>query len=167
MKFGKRDKSIVDALFLLALFGVFLVCALFIVLFGAKIYKNTVKSSEDSFFERTCCTYITEKIRQNDNTNGVNIISDNGDCRIMLTKSIDEADYTTYLYCDNGHLKEYTASANNDFNPSLGTEILEISSLSAQKCNDNLYRFCLESTEGNKVSFYVSVTSDIGGGVDE
>ena len=49
MKFGKRDKSIIDALFILALFAVFLICALFIVLFGAKIYKSTVKSSEVSF----------------------------------------------------------------------------------------------------------------------
>lgn len=166
MKFGKRDKSIVDALFLLALFGVFLICALFVVLFGAKIYKNTVQGSESSFKERTCYTYITEKIRQNDNTNGIIIGTEDGKTVVTLTKTANDNDYVTYLYCDEGQLKEYTTSAGNAFNKSAGTRILDLDSLSAEKCNDNLYRFTLAGDDIS-TSFYVSVTSDIGGGLDE
>lgn len=162
MKFGKRDKSIVDALFLLALFGVFLICALFIVLFGAKIYKNTVKSSEDSFIERTCYTYITEKIRQNDNSNGISIDNNGASSVITLTKTANDSNYVTYLFCDGNYLKEYTTSAGNDFNPAAGTEIIKLNELSAKKINDNLYEFSLKG-EDVSTDFYVSITSDIGG----
>lgn len=167
MKFGKRNKSIVDALFLLAVFGIFLICALFIVLFGAKIYKNTVKSSNDSFFERTCYTYITEKIRQNDNEAGVVIEDYNGSSVVKLTKSYDGKDYVTYLFMDDGYLKEYTSAAGTAFNPSAGSEIIELSSLEAKKCNDNLYKFFLSDEEGNKSSFFVSITSNVTSGGDE
>ena len=63
MKSTRRDKSIVDMLFLLALFGVFLISALFIVLFGANIYKKTVNDMDANFSARTSVSYITEKIR--------------------------------------------------------------------------------------------------------
>jgi len=176
MKFGKRDKSIVDALFLLALFGVFLICALFIVLFGAKIYKNTVKASEDSFFTRTCYTYITEKIRQNDNANGVKIygsmdsdipdsvkplLESEGSTVIELTKSIDDKNYITYLYINEGYLKEYTTTEGNKVNPAVGNQIIEMSSMRAEKCTRNLYKFSMFDKNGQMTSFYASVTSDI------
>lgn len=160
MNSKKRDKSIVDSLFLLALFGVFLICALFIVLFGAKIYKNTIKSSEDSFIERTCYTYITEKIRQNDNSNGISIDNSSDGTVITLTKTISDKDYVTYLYCHDGFLKEYTTSAGNELNKSAGTGIIELNSMNAEKCNDNLYYFTLTGTDIT-TSFYVSVTSDM------
>lgn len=166
MKFGKRDKSIVDALFLLALFGVFLICALFIVLFGAKIYKNTVKGSEESFIERTCYTYITEKIRQNDNSKGVEIIPSDTGAIIKLTKTVSDKDYSTYLYCDEGFLKEYTTYSDNDLNKKAGIKIIELTDMEAAKCNDNLYSFTL-TADSQSTSFYVSVTSSIGGASDE
>lgn len=166
MKFGKRDKSIVDALFLLALFGVFLICALFIVLFGAKIYKNTVKSSEDSFIERTCYTYITEKIRQNDNSKGVIIEDDAGGSVITLSKTVNDSNYVTYLYCDEGFLKEYTTSSANPLNKSAGTKIIELNELDAEKCSDNLYKFRLNGKDVS-TSFFVSITSDLGGADNE
>lgn len=163
MKFGKRDKSIVDALFLLVLFGVFLICALFIVLFGAKIYKNTVKAGNDSFIERTCYTYITEKIRQNDNSQGVSIDSSEGSTVIKLTKSANDNVYATYLYCDDGYLKEFTTIGSNELVRDAGTKIIELDSLLAEKLSDNLYHFTM-SGGSIETSFYVSVSSDMTGG---
>jgi len=165
MKFGKRDKSIVDALFLLALFGVFLISALFIVLFGAKIYKNTVKSSEDSFLERTCYTYITEKIRQNDNENGIYIDSSSDDTIIELTKTVNDKKYITYLYCDEGFLKEFTTSSEYELKKSSGTKIVELNSIKAVQCSNNLYHFTLTGKDIS-TDFFVSTTSDIGGVAD-
>lgn len=166
MKFGKRDKSIVDALFLLALFGVFLISALFIVLFGAKIYKNTVKSSDDSFLERTCYTYITEKLRQNDNSDGIEILSSDSGSIIRLIRTANEKQYATYLYCDEGYLKEYTTSADKDLVNEAGTKIIALNKLKAVECSENLYYFTLSSDESS-TSFYASISSDIGGEGDD
>lgn len=159
MKFGKRDKSIIDALFILALFGVFLICALFIVLFGAKIYKNTVKGSDDSFVRRTCYTYITEKIRQNDNASGVLIENDGDSSIVVLTKSVNDRNYTTYLYCFDGKLMEYTTTEGNELNKAAGIEIIDLDYMKASKINDNLYHFSLSGSDVD-TSFYVSLSSD-------
>lgn len=166
MKFGKRDKSIIDALFILALFAVFLICALFIVLFGAKIYKSTVNSSEVSFENRTCYTYITEKIRQNDNANGVTISDDADGSIITLTRSVNGKDYATYLYCDEGYLKEYTTLSDNELNKLAGTKITPLDNMNAVECTPNLYKFTLKS-DNVDTSFHVSVTSYTGGDVNE
>lgn len=167
MKFGKRDKSIVDSLFLLVLLGVFLICALFIVLFGAKIYKNTVKSSEDSFFERTCCTYITEKIRQNDNSNGVSLLEEKGNDVLKLTKDINSNSFSTYLYCDDGYIKEYTRASDLPFDPSYGTNVIGASSFVVTKHSEHLLEFIVSNEEGVSTDFFVSIKSDIGGIGDE
>lgn len=166
MKFGKRDKSIVDALFLLALFGVFLICALFIVLFGAKIYKNTVAASAESFTMRTGYTYITEKIRQHDNENGVVIEDTDNGSVIRLGETVDDKVYYTFLYCDEGYLKEYTGS-NDTFDKALGAKIMEIKSLESIKVSDSLYFFRLTDVDDNPIEFLVTYMSKAGGEANE
>jgi len=166
MKFGKRDKSIVDALFLLALFAVFLICALFVVLFGAKIYKNTVEASEDNFTKRTSYTYITEKIRQHDNSHGVVIEDTENGSVIRLTQEIDDRLYYTFLYCDDNYLKEYTSS-NETFDKSYGSEIIEVKSLTSEKVNDSLYLFTIVDLKDSPLPFYVSLASNQGGDANE
>lgn len=166
MKFGKRDKSIVDALFLLALFGVFLICALFIVLFGAKIYKNTVASSAESFTMRTGYTYITEKIRQHDNEHGIVIEDTDNGSVIKLAQSVDDKLYYTFLYCDENYLKEYTSS-NETFDKALGSKIMEIQSLESIKVSDSLYFFRLTDMDNNPIEFLVTYMSKVGGDANE
>ena len=73
MNFAKRNKSIVDFLFILALFGAFAITALFVVLFGAQIYKNTVSNMNTNFEKRTAMSYLTEKIRSHDYTGGADV----------------------------------------------------------------------------------------------
>ena len=52
MNFAKRNKSVVDFLFILALFGAFAITALFVVLFGARIYKTTVSNMNTNYEKR-------------------------------------------------------------------------------------------------------------------
>ena len=84
MNFAKRNKSIVDFLFILALFGAFAITALFVVLFGARVYKTTVSNMNTNFEKRTAMSYVTEKIRSHDYTGGVEVTDVGG------TASTDE-----------------------------------------------------------------------------
>ena len=61
-----EKKHIVDILFVLALFLVFTLSTLTLVLFGANIYQNTVNDMEDNYNARTVCCYILGKFRSND-----------------------------------------------------------------------------------------------------
>ncbi len=159
-KFSKRDKSIVDVLFLLALFATFLICALFIVLFGARIYKKTVFKNKQFFNARTSVSYITEKIRQNDNSNGIQLIDDSNSSVLVLTTNANNIDYSTYIFCKDGMLMEYTANSDVPYSNTMGRKIMNAKSFDIMKISDKLYGFTVCDDTDYKCRFFVSVNSD-------
>ncbi|MFT3984943.1 MAG: DUF4860 domain-containing protein [Lachnospiraceae bacterium] len=159
MNFSKREKSIVDILFILALFCAFLVSALFIVLFGAKIYRATVADMETNFTSRTALSYITEKMRQHDTVGGASVTFIDGQPVLILNQENDGVEYCTYLFSHDGFLKEVTAKESFDFDLSSGQNILALSSFSAAEISDSLYRFQMMDTDGNEIGFFVSLYS--------
>ena len=159
-KFSKRDKSIVDVLFLLALFAAFLICALFIVLFGARIYKKTVFKNNQFYNARTSLSYITEKIRQNDSSNGVQIINDNGSSVLVLTMNVGDVDYSTYIFCKDGILMEYTANSDVPYSGEMGRKIMNVKSFNVSKISERLYSFSICDDTDYETNFFVSVNSD-------
>lgn len=174
MNLLKRQKSIVDVIFMITVFGVFMLSALFVVLFGAKIYKRTAHDMSVNFNSRTALAYVTEKVHQHDRRGGVDITIKDGKPVLKLTQYINSDEYCTYLYEHGGYLKELTAKGDIDLVKSAGKEILKISEFTAQKENDSLYRFVIADGEGNETEFYVSLYSysygtgeDMGGEGDE
>ena len=75
MNFEHSKKHTVDILFIITLFGAFIVSALFIVVLGAHVYESTVNDMESNFTSRTAIAYVTEKIRQHDSSDAISIIS--------------------------------------------------------------------------------------------
>lgn len=156
MRFTKRNKSIVDMLFLLALFGVFLISALFIVLFGARIYKKTANDMDTNFTARTSVAYITEKIHRNDIATGISVENDDAGSMLALHQFTDYGSYITYLYYDNGYLREITLSEDMPLDKAAGTEVLELNAFSVEAVYPGLYKFHVTDTENNETTFYVS-----------
>ena len=174
MNLLKRQKSIVDVIFMITVFGVFMLSALFVVLFGAKIYRRTAHDMSVNFNSRTALAYVTEKVHQHDRRGGVDITIKDGKPVLKLTQYINSDEYCTYLYEHGGYLKELTAKGDVGLVKSAGKEILKISEFTAQKENDSLYRFVIADDEGNETEFYVSLYSysygtgeDMGGEGDE
>lgn len=164
MNFRRREKSIVDILFLLALFAVFMVSALFIILFGAKIYKSTVNNMENNFTHRTSLSYVTEKVRQHDYDNGIEVSEYNGTPLFIFNQFYNGNSFSTYLYAHEGYLKEQTINSEYDFIPENGQSILKINSFTADLITDSLYKCEIENDTGETVTFYVSSYSNKDGG---
>lgn len=159
MNFNKREKSIVDILFILALFCAFLVSALFIVLFGAKIYRSTVADMDTNFTSRTALSYITEKMRQHDSVGGAEVTFIDNQPVLILHQENDGSDYCTYLFSHDGYLKEITAKKGFEFDFTSGQNILELSEFTAEEIDDSLYRFHIADIDNNQIDFYVSLYS--------
>ncbi len=159
MNLLKRQKSVVDVIFMITVFGVFMLSALFVVLFGAKIYKRTAHDMSVNFTSRTALAYITEKMHQHDRRDGVEVTIDNGSPVLKLKQYINSDEYCTYLYEDKGYLKELTAKGDVALVRSSGRQIIKLSSFSAVKETDSLYRFDMVDDEGNAMQFYVSMYS--------
>ena len=98
MPIKQEKRHIVDILFVLALFGVFAFSALILVILGADVYKSTVSSMSQNFESRTACSYITEKIRQNDVYDSVYIDDFEGTKALVFTQDIYGSQYGTYIY---------------------------------------------------------------------
>ena len=167
MNLRHRDRSIVDIIFMITVFGVFMLSALFVVLFGAKIYKRTAHDMSVNFSSRTSLAYVTEKLHQHDRKNGVEIIEDTDGPILKLKQFINSDEYCTYLYEFNGHLKELTVRGDVDLVKSAGKDILKLNSFESTKVSDSLYRFNLEDDEGNRTEFYVSLYSYTAGGDED
>ena len=159
MKSTRRDKSIVDMLFLLALFGVFVISALFIVLFGANIYKKTVNDMDANFSARTSVSYITEKIRTNDTDGNVFVLHRNEQDTLALRRITDYGTYYTYLYYSDGYLREITVADNATFAPETGTPILEATSFGIEEIGPSLLAFHITDDKNAKTTFYVSINT--------
>lgn len=159
MNLLKRQKSIVDVIFMITVFGVFMLSALFVVLFGAKIYKRTAHDMSVNFNSRTALAYVTEKMHQHDRRGGVEVTIDDGKPVLKLTQFINSDEYCTYLYEYDGYLKELTAKGDVGLVKNAGKNIIKLTSFTASKETDSLYRFNIVDDEGNKTQFYVSLYS--------
>lgn len=173
MNFAKRNKSIVDFLFILALFGAFAITALFVVLFGARVYENTVSNMNTNYEKRTAMSYVTEKIRSHDRTGAVEVSDESGagDAEghsvLKLYQESGGKRYITYLFVDDGYLKEFTAEDTYDFDYHAGTQILAVKEFSVRKESDSMYYFSITDHNDEKTEFFVTLYSGTDGDSDE
>ena len=66
MRFRTKRRHMIDFLFPVALFFVFALSALTVLLLAARIYQSTTENSSLNYTSRTGLSYISEKIHQND-----------------------------------------------------------------------------------------------------
>ena len=168
MNFAKRDKSIVDFVFILALFAAFMITALFVVLFGSKIYQRTVSDMDDNYASRTALSYITEKIRSHDYDGGADILdiseaAVNGQSVLVLYTHAQSGDFATYMYVDHVYLKEYTALKDEPFDYSQGADILAINEFYVEEKGDGLCSFHIVDGNDKVTDFFVSLYSEADG----
>ncbi len=146
-------------LFILMLFAVFIISALFIVLFGARIYKRIVADSDINYDSRTSIAYISEKIRQHDKEGAIEVIYYDDSPVLRLLETYSDRKYYTYLYEHEGAIKELTCPAEYDPVYSAGQEILKVTSFDILQEAPGLFRFEITDVKENRISFFVSQQS--------
>lgn len=163
MNFAKRKKTVIDALFILALFAVFAVSALIVVLFGAKIYSSVVKDSNSNFSERSAYYYVAQKVRAYDVAGQISVVEIGGYPALALTEKVAGRCYTTYLYGAGQSLKEITVPDDYEFIYGNGYDILEVQEFEVYAENDHLLHIHMMDMNDEITDFYVAVNSGIGG----
>ena len=82
----------ISGLFTMLLFLVFVLCALFSVLMGSRVYENITKRSDENFSGTTALSYIANKIRQGDREDAVDIIEVDGTPVLQLKQKVGDED---------------------------------------------------------------------------
>lgn len=90
----------------LLLFGIFVLFLLLMLLFSARIYQQTVKNTNAENTLGTAVSYLTTKFRQHDTVNGIFTGKLDNLSALCFRDTLNDQDYITYIYLDQGNLKE-------------------------------------------------------------
>ena len=123
-------KHSTDILFVLVLFLVFTSSALAVILLGARVYQSTSSRMESNYNVRTALAYVSEKIRQNDESGAVSLCELDGIPALTLSQRMEDTSYITYLYFQDGALKELLTEASREVSAEQGTAIISLKSFS-------------------------------------
>jgi len=124
---AKRGSS---ALMILLVVFVFMVCSLFLIMYGADVYRKITARSDADFTRRMCVSFITNKIRACEVRGGVEILPGGAGLRL---RSDPETPLYVYIYCFDGYIVEYITDLPEEFEPENGEAITPASSLSVRE----------------------------------
>lgn len=153
-KIGK-DRGEAEVLFLLLLFGIFVLSALSVVLVGTKAYKRVQANMDENYTRRTGIAYVSEKIRQYDSENMISLKKIKGKDVLVLKKEGKSDLYAAYLYEEEHYLKELFLKDGQTPDFAYGQKILKIGGISLTEEKHQIYRLVLEDENGGKTQVYL------------
>lgn len=154
----KQKKSVfhsADTFFVLILFAAFVLMALFISATGALSYKKSAVQMEERFNKQTCISYITAKIRSNNESGKISIVDFNGKEALCISDNFGEAVYNTYIYQHDGMIRELFCNAEITLDPAAGSALTEAAELSFEK-EGSLYKITVTDENGSSCEFFVN-----------
>ena len=138
---GKRSR-LLEIVPNFLLFFLFACCMFFVLISGAKSYKNVTAVIEEQFSVNTCISYVTAKVRHYDSEGAVTVGKIDDTDALLFKEKIAGEEYLTYLYCYDGSLMELFCSADMEVYPMDGQQIMELDSLELSAEEDMIYFSC-------------------------
>lgn len=154
-----RRRHVIDLLFPIALFLVLAASSLFLVILAANVYKKSVAWEESNYDSRTCLSYVTEKIRQNDEDGGIETGTFYGIPCLILRQTFGDQSYVTYIYSYEGQLRELFIQEGVTVRASDGQAILEVNSFDIAEQEKGIFRISCTDEKGKESVTYAAVKS--------
>lgn len=144
----RKRKHFIDFLFPLTLFLVFASLAVTLILLATNVYQESVRNSHYNDNARLSLAYITEKIHQHNRQGNIRITSFDGTDILEITHPGTEASYYTYIYFQDGCLKELFFKEGVVPNLTFGRNIADLTSFSIEELSADLLSFtCVDQTQ--------------------
>lgn len=126
-----RNKHVIDLIFPLSLFFVFISSCVIVLILSFHVYKETIDLEQVNYESRTALSYIVQKIHQNDTSKAISLCQkEKSDVLI-----IKDQNYLTYIYEDDGYLKELFVQENIEFSKKDGKKIVPVTHLKMKQQN--------------------------------
>ena len=129
-----KNKHVIDLIFPLSLFFVFISSCVIVLILSFHVYKETIDLEQVNYESRTALSYIVQKIHQNDTSQAISLCQKEKSDVLV----IKDQNYVTYIYEDDGYLKELFVQENIEFNKKDGKKIIPVSKLK-MKQKDQLF----------------------------
>lgn len=114
-----------NLLFTMLLFLVFVLCALFTVLFGGRVYENIGTRMEENYAGSVALHYVANKVRQGDRAGLVRVVEIERTPVLELAQEINDARYVTWIYYREGAIRELFTREDSGLTLADGLEIIE------------------------------------------
>lgn len=163
MKQHTRNKSqTVNLLFTMLLFLVFVLCALFTVLIGGKVYENINSRIEENYSGQVVLNYVANKVRQGDQAGSVAVKTIEDTAVLELTQELKGRAFVTWIYYRDGAVREVFTNVGSGVGLKDGLEIMKCGGLEFWQEGSVLE---VEVTGATKNRLFLNVRS--GGAKDE
>ncbi len=159
MRFRTQQNHMIDFLFPVALFFVFAVSAMTVILLATGIYRSTTEHSSLNYTARTSLAYICEKIHQNDTSGDVSLGTFDGCDALILKQTRQKDTYQTYIYVYENELKELFIKDGVEAPAKSGKTILAVEDFSMETVKDGVFRFTCTDADGNQDSMIAGIRS--------
>lgn len=114
-------------IFSLLLFLMFILCSVFTILIGSRVYQNIRARNNSSFYSGTALAYITNKVRQSDGGGRVEVRTADGLPVLVLVSQYGDTPYETWIYTKDGSLMELFSARDSGLTTDDGLPIMECS----------------------------------------
>lgn len=121
--------SLMGTLFTLILFLMFVLCALFTVLTGGKVYENMSVRMEEGYTGNVALQYIANKVRQGDVAGQVLVKDVEGISVLELAQQVGDFTYVTWIYHRDGQICELFAGEDSGLGLFDGIPVMECEGL--------------------------------------
>lgn len=153
MKQKSHREHSMASLFSMLLFALYALFILLLLLFFAKAYQTAVTGQKENDNLHTARIYITTKFHQHDEQGMIFPDTLHGIDALCFLDKIDGCEYQTYLYLQDGRLKELFAAVGVLPSPDMGTPIAELSSFQVEEDQNGFYHITLVDTQGTRTEF--------------
>lgn len=145
----EKQRHMVDKMFLIILFATFAICAFLLIMLGANVYSNTASAMNENYEKRIDISYVTEKIRQWDETESLSIGKFHDKTALIHTETVNGRKYFTYIYQQKGALRELMVREGLDTRKMQGEEIVRAHGFEIKQ-EGSIYDITITGTDGKQ-----------------
>ena len=146
---------VIDGAFALALFGIFAVCAMLLILLGARVYEK-VSSNMNKMDAPVILSYVTEKLRSCNDVSEVALEADGH--QLILKEDTLNGDYETWIYVEDGCLKEALIQEGREPIANAGNVIAPVQEFLVNMTTQKMLMIQVKDAEGNLQIRYFNLT---------
>lgn len=165
MKLFSERRHSIDSLFMILLLGIFTLFMILLLLFCARAYQTSVDGINENRELRTAITYLTTKIHQHDTADDVFYGEVEGSPALCLRDETAGKAYITYIFLDDGELKELFTSADHEPSKQLGTAFCPMQTFEIVEKSNGIYQFFLTDRSGHSGNLLLHPGFPTGGAV--
>lgn len=155
MRLKEQKKYSVDFLFTMLTFALYAGMMIVLVYMGAQVYQSVIVRMKNQDATRTAQAYIVEKVRQSDAAGSIHTEKIQGIDVLVLKQFMGGKEYATYIYTQEGMLKELFTRVDRKVVLSDGTGILDLSGFSIEEEEGGLLKGAITDNRGFTRTFWI------------